>query len=74
MFRRLRDDMPVWTMPLPVPRWLMQLAGKSMPKLRGALSRVDDDLVANNHQLTMLLDVHPRGFSPDVTRWLEVKR
>lgn len=73
MFWRVRDHLPAWTLPLALPHWLMQAMALSMPHLRGALSRVDEDLIADNHQLETLLGVRPRGFLPDVTRWLEAR-
>lgn len=71
MFRRVRNGLPAWTLPLPLPRWLMQAMAGALPRLRGALSRVDEDLTADNRQLEALLGLRPRGFSPEVTRWLE---
>ncbi len=73
MFRRVRDHLPGWTLPLALPRWLMRTMALSMPRLRGALSRVDEDLTADNHQLETLLHMQPRAFSPEVTRWLETR-
>jgi uncharacterized protein YbjT (DUF2867 family) len=37
--------------------------------LRGPLSRLDRDLVADNAELERLLGVHPRGFDPDWACW-----
>lgn len=71
MFRRVRRHLPVATIPIPLPRWSMRLMGFLAPRLRGALSRVDQDLLADNRQLETLLDVRPRAFSPEVARWLE---
>ena len=73
MFRRVRDNLPTWTMPLALPHWLLRAMARSMPRLRGALSRVDEDLIADNHQLERLLEVRPRDFSPEVTRWLAAR-
>lgn len=73
MFRRVRRGMPAWTLPVPLPRALLRLIARFKPGLRGALSRVDQDLVADNTALNALLDVRPKGFLPDVMQWLEVK-
>lgn len=71
MFRRVRRAMPARTLPVPIPRAILRLTAWLNPGLRGALSRVDRDLIADNTALASLLDVRPRGFSPDVTQWLE---
>ena len=36
---------------------------------RQTLTRLEQDLVADNTELERLLDVHPRGFSPDRPCW-----
>lgn len=74
MFRRVRAGLPAWTMPLPMPRSWLRLLAALWPPLRGALSRIDDDLLADNRRLEALLGVQPRGFAPDVARWLKVQQ
>ena len=74
MFRRVRDGLPRWTLPIALPRWLLRLLEMTLPKLRGALSRVDVDLTADNGPLEAILGVRPRRFQPDVARWLEEGR
>lgn len=73
MFRRVRQQLPRVTVPISLPRPVMRAMAMMMPRWRGALSRVDEDLIADNHALETLLDVRPRGFSPDVARWLEAR-
>ncbi len=73
MFRRVRDDLPVWTVPLALPHACMRVMGVVMPRLRGALSRVDTDLVADNRELEAVIGMQPRSFSPDVACWLEAR-
>lgn len=69
MFARVRESLPVRTMPLTVPAPLVRLAARGVPPLRGPLTRLQQDLVADNAQLERLLDIHPRGFHPDRTSW-----
>lgn len=69
MFERVRASVPVRTMPLRVPAPLVQLGARLLPSLRGPLSRLDQDLVADNGELERLLGVRPRGFAPDRGCW-----
>ena len=69
MFARVRESLPVTTVPLPVPRVALQLGARLAPALRGALARLDEDLVADNTALTRLLAVQPRPFRPDARCW-----
>lgn len=69
MFGRVRDSLPVATVPLPVPRAALRLAAWLAPGLRGPLARLDDDLVADNTALVSLLGVQPRPFRPDAGCW-----
>src|SRR5690348_2511851 len=68
MFARVRSSLPVRTLPVPVPRIAVSLAQR-LPDLRGPLSRLDQDLIADNAELERLLDIHPRGFMPDAKMW-----
>lgn len=70
MFLRLRDALPRRTLRLPLPRAVLAIAARLRPSLRGFASRLDQDLVADNTQLTTLLGVAPRGFDPDPAAWL----
>ncbi|MCP1373629.1 SDR family oxidoreductase [Dyella lutea] len=69
MFARVRDSLPVATVPLPVPSVALHLAARLAPKLRGPLGRLDEDLVADNTALLRLLGVQPRPFRPDAGCW-----
>ena len=64
MFARVRVSLPRWTMPLPVPRPVLWLAARCSPRLRGAIARLDQDLVADNRELEEKLGVHPGPFRP----------
>ncbi len=68
MFRRVRAALPRWTLPLPVPRALLRLAARCVPRWRGAIARLDSDLVADNRQLEARLGVHPGPFRPGADR------
>lgn len=69
MFRRVRASLPMATLPLPMPAPLVRAAARCLPKLRGPLLRLEQDLIADNGELERLLDVHPRGFHPDRACW-----
>lgn len=64
MFARVRAALPRRTMPLPVPRLALWLAARCSPRLRGAIARLDQDLVADNRELEEKLGVHPGPFRP----------
>jgi nucleoside-diphosphate-sugar epimerase len=70
MFARVRRSLPVATLPLPVPAWLLRVARHALPQLRGPLMRLESDLVADNGELERLLGVHPRPFAPDAGCWV----
>lgn len=65
MFARVRASLPVWTLPLPAPAFAATAAARLLPSLRGPLSRLREDLIADNSDLERLLGVHPRRFDPD---------
>lgn len=69
MFRRVRASLPVATLPVVVPAWAVTAGTRMLPPLRGPLTRLAHDLVADNAELERLLDVHPRGFQPDRACW-----
>lgn len=69
MFRRVRRSLPVDTVPLPLPAWLLRTAGLGVGKLRGPLSRLEADLIADNTEVTRLLGVQLRPFQPDAECW-----
>ena len=69
MFARVRASLPVRTLPLPIPAFAARISAQLLPPLRGPLTRLDQDLIADNAELERLLDVHPRGFRPDRHAW-----
>ena len=69
MFERVRASLPRFTLPLRVPMAALRLAAVLVPSLRGPVSRLQDDLVADNTALSATLGIHPRGFHPDATTW-----
>lgn len=70
MFARVRDSLSRSTVPLPLPAWLLRLGQRALPPLRGPLSRLDSDLIADNGDLQRLLGIRPRPFRPDPAMWL----
>lgn len=69
MFARVRHSLPVVTVPLPLPRWLLRLGQHALPRLRGPLSRLEKNLIAENDELKEVLGVSPRPFRPDASTW-----
>ncbi len=69
MFVRVRRSLSHATVPLPLPGWLLRLGQRTLPPLRGPLSRLDSDLIADNSELQRLLGIRPRPFHPDATMW-----
>lgn len=70
MFRRVRASLPVRTLPIPLPAWLLHAAQHLAPAgLRGPLHRLDSDLVADNGELSRLLGITPRGFEAHAEMW-----
>lgn len=69
MFARVRRSLPVATLPLPLPSWLLRLGRHAVPRLRGPVSRLESDLVADNATLQRLLGLQPRPFRPDAACW-----
>ncbi len=70
MFARVRRSLPRATVAVPLPAWLLRLAQRVWSPLRGPLSRLDSDLVADNDELQRLLHVQPRPFRPEGTMWV----
>src|SRR6185437_6099178 len=71
MFARVRRSLPRATVPVRLPAWLLRLGRQMCPPLRGPLSRLDSDLVADNDELQRLLHVQPRPFQPEAAMWVE---
>lgn len=69
MFARVRKSLPCATLPVPLPPWFLRLGQRICPPLRGPLSRLDSDLIADNGELQRLLHIHPRPFQPEPTMW-----
>jgi nucleoside-diphosphate-sugar epimerase len=69
MFARVRASLPLRTMPLRIPAAVVRAGARWLPRLRGPLTRLQQDLVADNGELERLLGVHPRGFHPDRACW-----
>ena len=70
MFRRVGDSLGHRAWMPRAPSLLLPLATCLVPRLRGALSRLDQDLVADNTALGELLGVRPRPFQPTAATWV----
>jgi nucleoside-diphosphate-sugar epimerase len=69
MFARVQRSLPVATLPVPLPAWLLRTGRHAVPRLRGPLTRLEADLIADNSELQRLLGVSPRPFRPDAACW-----
>jgi hypothetical protein len=69
MFARVRRSLTTSTVPVPIPATLLRLGRYAVPRLRGPLTRLEADLIADNSDLQRLLGVSPRPFRPDATCW-----
>ncbi|PNS07470.1 NAD-dependent epimerase/dehydratase family protein [Solilutibacter silvestris] len=69
MFQRVRTSLGCRSLALPVSLRWMPIAARAVPRLRGALSRLEQDLVADNTVATELLGIHPRPFRPMPATW-----
>ena len=69
MFRRVRASLDRPTLSLSVPSVVLPLGSRLLPRLRGALSRLDQDLVADNTVAMEILGMHPRPFRPTMATW-----
>lgn len=69
MFQRVRASMAERTVPLYLPAHALRLLAALLPRARGPVSRLEQDLVADNAPLQRLLGVHPRPFQPDAATW-----
>jgi nucleoside-diphosphate-sugar epimerase len=69
MFSRVRRSLSTPTLPVPIPATLLRLGRRLSPRLRGPLTRLEADLIADNSELQRLLGVAPRAFRPDAACW-----
>ncbi len=69
MFARVRHSLPCATLPIPLPAWGLRLARHAVGRLRGPLTRLETDLIADNGELQRVLGVSPRPFRPDAACW-----
>ena len=74
MFARVRASLPVRTVPLRVSAPLIRLGARLVPPMRGPLTRLQQDLIADNGELERLLGVHPRPFRPGPECWEPTRR
>lgn len=63
MFRRVRGALPMATLPVPLPGAVLKAMAQFLPWVRGPVSRLNSDLVADNVPLVELLEFRPRPFN-----------
>ncbi len=69
MFERVRRSLSQWTLPLWLPHVLLCWLPVLLPRARGPVSRLQQDLIADNGPLLRLLGVQPRPFHPQPLMW-----
>lgn len=69
MFMRVRASLPRSTVCLPLPMGMMRWLARCLPRIRGPVSRLQQDLAADNRELIQILGVQPRPFRPDAQTW-----
>lgn len=69
MFRRVYGSIGQPTLPVYLPGGLLALLASAWPRMRGPVSRLQQDLVADNSMLGTLLGVQPRPFRPQPATW-----
>lgn len=74
MFARVRSSLPVATLPVPLPGWLLRMGRHVVPRLRGPLTRLEANLIADNSDVQRLLGISPRPFRPDAACWTPPQR
>lgn len=69
MFQRVRNSLPVFTLPMTIPATVLVTAARLWPLQRGPLMRLETDLVADHDDSCRILGVQPRGFRPSAAAW-----
>lgn len=69
MFSRVHRSLPRATLHLPAPGFLLSILALFSKRFRGAVSRLNSDLTADNSRLQTALGVVPRAFRPDPATW-----
>ena len=70
MFARVRASLTTPTVPVPIPAFVLRMGRHAVPRLRGPLTRLEANLIADNSELQRLLGVSPRPFQPDARCWM----
>ena len=68
VFARVRASLPFATVGIPVPHLILRALAMH-PALRGPITRLGADLVADNQAAIEALGVRPRTFAPDAKCW-----
>lgn len=72
MFARVHASLPRKTLYVPTPNFLLSILAAVSKKYRGAVSRLDADLIADNAALEAVLGIRPRSFRPDQDTWRNI--
>ena len=68
VFARVRSSLPFATLGIPIPNLVLRTLAIH-PALRGPITRLGADLVADNQAAIEALGVRPRTFAPDAKCW-----
>ncbi len=69
MFERVHASLGERIVPLYLPSFTLRLLAACSAHARGPVSRLDQDLIADNGPLQSMLGVHPRAFRPEASMW-----
>ncbi len=69
MFRRVHASLAQPTLALPLPGGALRGLAALVPRARGPVSRLQQDLIADNGPLQALLGISPRLFQPEAGMW-----
>lgn len=69
MFGRVHASLVPRPLGVVVPRLALRVLSSLVPRARGPVSRLEQDLIADNGPLQALLGVQPRAFHPDASTW-----
>ena len=72
MFSRVHRSLPRATLHVPAPGFLLSILALISKRFRGAVSRLNSDLTADNSRLRSALAVEPRAFNPGHETWPKI--
>jgi len=69
MFQRVHASLDERIVPFYLPSFTLRLLAACSARARGPVSRLEQDLIADNGPLKSRLGVHPRAFKPEAATW-----